>query len=76
MALRLHGASHQSKTNIGLSVFGDKRRDDGVERSFVWFIHIEMSFFERKQFAAILQYKTKVAGCHSGAHSAVIALDQ
>ena len=76
VCLRLGRAAHDAEGDPRCSVLRDEGWDDRVEGALARGIAIWLSGFEVKELAAVLQDESQVGWRHSGAHAAVVALDE
>ena len=76
VSLWLHSTTHEAKAYVRLTIFGDKGRNDGMERALTGFVGIEMTFLQREQLASVLQNEAQSGRCHPRSHATVITLDK
>ena len=69
-------AAHHAERHERLAVFGHKRRNDGLERTFARRVGVGVRGIEVEQFAPVLEHEAQPVGNHAAAHAPVVALDQ
>ena len=76
LPLRLHITSHDPKDKNRLTIAGDQRWDDGMERTFLRFQSVGVILREGKKIASVLQCKADFPWDNLTPEPVEIALDQ